>query len=177
MNVTRLHALPLSKDRYKIRLSAPFPLSQAPTQDQNRYDFSYKLPLITISGNSANRSQKNGNGGRSVRHLNESQRAMIAARLANMPQGARTDLSQICEKSQEQAATLLNVSPRSVWQAKSVMENAVPEAVALVDQGKMTVHAAAKLAGKAPGRFPTLQLHGIAGGRRAGKSPLAILRF
>ena len=29
------------------------------------------------------------------RHLNESQRAMAAARIANMPQGARTDLASI----------------------------------------------------------------------------------
>src|SRR5262249_19529426 len=34
------------------------------------------------------------------RHLSESQRAMIAAQCANMRQGARTDLAQICAMSQ-----------------------------------------------------------------------------
>jgi hypothetical protein len=34
------------------------------------------------------------------RHLNESQRAVVAPKIANMPQGARTDLSLIGEMSQ-----------------------------------------------------------------------------
>lgn len=41
----------------------------------------------------------------------ESQRAIVAAKLANMKQGARTDISPIGETSQSQAAELLNVSP------------------------------------------------------------------
>ena len=46
----------------------------------------------------------------SRRHLNESQRAVIAARLANMRQGERTDLVPIGTRlSLEQAAELLNV--------------------------------------------------------------------
>ena len=52
----------------------------------------------------------------SRRHLNESQRAMAAARLANMTQGARTDrphIAQICAMSQQQAADRLNVSRRT----------------------------------------------------------------
>ena len=38
----------------------------------------------------------------SRRHLNESQRAMVAARMATMRQGARTDLAQICAMSQQE---------------------------------------------------------------------------
>lgn len=51
------------------------------------------------------------------RHLNESQRAMIAARLANLKDGQRADYtagSQICEPvTQQQAADMLNVSKRT----------------------------------------------------------------
>ena len=54
------------------------------------------------------------------RHLNESQRAMVAARIADMRQGERTDLGQICTKSAAQAGKLLNVSERSVKSAKKV---------------------------------------------------------
>ena len=42
---------------------------------------------------------------------------MVGARLANIRQGARTDLAQICAKSQAEAAKLLNVSRRSVQRA------------------------------------------------------------
>jgi hypothetical protein len=51
------------------------------------------------------------------RHLNESQRAMVAAKLATMRQGERTDLepsANFQKVSQADAAKLLNVSPRSV---------------------------------------------------------------
>ena len=44
------------------------------------------------------------------RHLDESQRSMVAARLATMKQGARTDIASIDAMSQTQAAELLNVS-------------------------------------------------------------------
>jgi hypothetical protein len=53
----------------------------------------------------------------SSQHLNESQRAVIAARLANMRQGERTDLVSIDTKlSLEQAAELLNVGRATVYQ-------------------------------------------------------------
>jgi hypothetical protein len=46
------------------------------------------------------------------RHLDESQR--VAAKIAKLPQGARTDIAQTCAKSQPEAADALNVSRRSV---------------------------------------------------------------
>ena len=56
------------------------------------------------------------------RHLDESQRAMIAARLATMRQGERTDLVEISTKlSQEQAAELVHVSRETVVAAKKVL--------------------------------------------------------
>ncbi len=60
------------------------------------------------------------------RHFNESQRAMVAAKLANMPQGARTDIQPSANLpnviSQPQAAKLLNVSPRSLRDAKTILQ-------------------------------------------------------
>lgn len=53
------------------------------------------------------------------RHLNESQRAMVAAGLATMGQGARTDIAQICAMSQPKAAELFNVSERSFRSANA----------------------------------------------------------
>ena len=56
------------------------------------------------------------------RHLDESQRAMIAARLATMRQGERTDLVDISTKlSQAQAAGLVHVSRETVVAAKKVL--------------------------------------------------------
>ena len=46
-------------------------------------------------------------------NLNESQRAMIAAKIAKMPQGARTDLRSIDLMSQPDAAQALKVSTPS----------------------------------------------------------------
>jgi hypothetical protein len=51
------------------------------------------------------------------RHLDATQRSAIAAELANMQQGQRTDLIPSANwqnVSQTEAAALLNVSPRAV---------------------------------------------------------------
>lgn len=50
------------------------------------------------------------------RHLSESQRAMVAKKIANMKSGARTDLAHKCARSgvsHQDAADRLNVSERS----------------------------------------------------------------
>ena len=80
------------------------------------------------------------------RHLNASQRAMIAADLATMRQGERTDLPQICGKSisQKQAADMLNVGERNVQHACKVRNT--DRAVAdLVVAGSINLHEAKKL--------------------------------
>jgi N6-adenosine-specific RNA methylase IME4 len=82
------------------------------------------------------------------RHLDEGQRAMVAAKLATMRQGARTDLSPIGEMSQQQAADLLNVGKRSVERAQVVRDQGAPELVAAVESGKVSVLAAADVATK-----------------------------
>jgi N6-adenosine-specific RNA methylase IME4/ParB-like chromosome segregation protein Spo0J len=80
------------------------------------------------------------------RHLDESQRAMVAAKLATLKQGARTDLSPIGEMSQGQAATLLNVGKRSVERAAEVRDHGAPELVQAVERGEVSVAAAADVA-------------------------------
>jgi hypothetical protein len=61
------------------------------------------------------------------RHLTESQRAMVAAKLANMPLGGATYRSANLPTesvSQSDAAELLNVSERSVNTAKAIQRTA-----------------------------------------------------
>lgn len=81
------------------------------------------------------------------RHLSESQRAMVAAKLANMPLGGAiyrsANLQTDAGISQSEAASLLNVSPRSVATAKKVEELAEPDLIAAVDSGQVSVSAAA----------------------------------
>ena len=84
------------------------------------------------------------------RHLNTSQRAMIAARLANMRQGERTDLSGNTLRSQPQAAAEFNVSLESVKCAKKVMDKAEPEVVEAVTSGHLPVSQGALLADSPP---------------------------
>jgi N6-adenosine-specific RNA methylase IME4 len=84
------------------------------------------------------------------RHLDESQRAMVAARVADMRQGERRDLQQICRTSQTDAASLLSVAARSVGDARKVIDKGTPELAAAVDSGKVAVSAAALLVDKSP---------------------------
>jgi N6-adenosine-specific RNA methylase IME4 len=80
------------------------------------------------------------------RHLDESQRAMVAARLATLKQGARTDLSPNGEMSQAQAASLLNVGKRSVERAAEVRDHGAQELQHAVERGEVSVSAAADVA-------------------------------
>jgi N6-adenosine-specific RNA methylase IME4/ParB-like chromosome segregation protein Spo0J len=88
------------------------------------------------------------------RHLNESQRAMVAARLANMPHGgARGPGEQAANLplepapvAQRAAAALLNVSSRLLRSAKVVQATAADEVRRAVDQGRLAVSVAEKLA-------------------------------
>ena len=67
------------------------------------------------------------------RHLNESQRSMVAARLANMRQGERTDLEPSTNSSnvisQSEAAETLNIGTTSLKCANQVIESGTPELI------------------------------------------------
>src|ERR1700733_7499292 len=79
------------------------------------------------------------------RHLGESQRAMVAVRLATMRQGRPGNASSEAI-TQPVAAKLLNVSRSTVQRAAIVRDNAAPALVARVERGEMPVSLAAKLA-------------------------------
>ncbi|HEY4982610.1 MAG TPA: MT-A70 family methyltransferase [Pseudolabrys sp.] len=83
------------------------------------------------------------------RHLNESQRAWVAAKLANMRQGERTDLepsANLRKVNQAAAASMLNVSERSIQNAAAVREHGTPELQHVVEQGNLAVSVAANVA-------------------------------
>src|ERR1700737_3180745 len=84
------------------------------------------------------------------RHLDESQRAMVAANVANMQHGGeRTGQDanlQVAPVSRVAAAAMLNVSERSVASAAAVRDKATPEIVNAVAQGEVSVSAAAQFA-------------------------------
>lgn len=79
------------------------------------------------------------------RHMNESQRAMVAANIANMPAHRPAEKSANLQTSQDDAARRLNVSSRTVADAVKVRRGAAPELRAAVEQGHLAVSVAAKL--------------------------------
>lgn len=80
------------------------------------------------------------------RHLKESQRAMVAAKLANLNEGRPSRIAQDYAVSQGQAATMLGVSRRSVQSAKIVQVHGAPELVDAVERGRVSVNTASKVA-------------------------------
>ena len=83
------------------------------------------------------------------RHLSESQRAMVAAKLANMELGDnqhRGSANLQTQTSRAEAAEMLNVSERTVNTAKKVEQSGAPELVNAVEQGAVSVSAAADVA-------------------------------
>ncbi len=76
--------------------------------------------------------------------MNESQRAMVAAKLATMTEGRPTETRSIDLVSQDAAAEMLNVSVPSVKRAKKVQESGDASLIADVESGKVTVSAAAQ---------------------------------
>lgn len=86
------------------------------------------------------------------RHMTESQRAMVAARLATDSVGGdRKSENHYAnlhnDLSRENAAEMLNVSSRSIANAEDVIENAPPEVVKAVESGVVSVSDAASTAG------------------------------
>ena len=82
------------------------------------------------------------------RHLDESQRAMVAAKLATFGHGGDRSKSPIGDLTQAKAADLLNVGKRSVERAAEVRDHGAPELVRAVEQGAVSITAAADIAGQ-----------------------------
>jgi ParB-like chromosome segregation protein Spo0J len=81
------------------------------------------------------------------RHLTESQRAMVAAKLTNLREGRPSQKTPpIGGVSTKAAAKALHVGTRSVERAKTVLKQGSPEIVRAVESGEMRVFPAAALA-------------------------------
>jgi hypothetical protein len=115
---------------------------------RNRYRACQQLGIepttITYQGNDPVARVESLNGHR--RHLTQSQRAMAAAKIASMRQGARTDLLQNCGKSQADAATQYKVSARSISDARAVLRHGTPEVATAVELGRVPVSRAVEIA-------------------------------
>src|SRR5260221_10361960 len=85
------------------------------------------------------------------RHLDESQRALVAARLEQLKHGGdrkSEDQDANWHLDREDAASLLNVGVRSVARAAEVRDHGAPELVRAVEQGAVSISAAADIAGQ-----------------------------
>jgi N6-adenosine-specific RNA methylase IME4 len=81
------------------------------------------------------------------RHLNESQRAMAAAKLATLGEGRPSkETASIKAVSQANAADLLNIGRSAIQQAKKVRTKGTKALIKAVEDGKIAVSVAAKLA-------------------------------
>jgi hypothetical protein len=79
------------------------------------------------------------------RHLNETQRGIVAAKIANMRRGgkeANPSKDGIAPTSQADAAKLLNVSPKTVERASKLVGADMPALLTNAEQGKVKVSAA-----------------------------------
>lgn len=79
------------------------------------------------------------------RHLDESQRAIVAAKLATLPKGANQHAS-IEAPSQVDAAKMLNVGRASVQRAREVLDKGAEPLVRAVERGDVAVSTAAAIA-------------------------------
>lgn len=80
------------------------------------------------------------------RHLNESQRSMIAARFSNIKNGevGGTRKKAATQISVADAAALLHVGTTTVTSAREVLKNATYEEIAAIESGEAAVSTIAK---------------------------------
>jgi ParB-like chromosome segregation protein Spo0J len=81
------------------------------------------------------------------RHLSANQRALVAAKLANLSGGRPSKTARKQAVTQSNAAALLRVGRSSVQGARQILERGVPELVATVERDQVKVSAAAAIAG------------------------------
>lgn len=83
------------------------------------------------------------------RHLNQSQRAMLATNIATLKKGelgnGRKVEGQICPPTINEAAQTLSVSTTAIKTAKNIKENAPETVIKAVESGALTLNAAAKI--------------------------------
>lgn len=79
------------------------------------------------------------------RHLDESQRGLVHAKIATLPRGGVESLN-LAIPTQAQAAELLNISVATGRHGKRVIESGTPELVQAVEKGAVAVSTAAVIA-------------------------------
>ena len=118
---------------------------------RNRYlaarDLGIDFPVADFSGSRAEALAYVLSTNLHRRHLTESQRAAVAAKLANLERGRPTEeinppIGGITAKA---AADMMSVGTRSVERARVVQEQGAPELMAAVESGQVTVAAAETL--------------------------------
>jgi ParB-like chromosome segregation protein Spo0J len=105
------------------------------------------------------------------RHLTQAQLALVAHRIANLPpgvhapsgEGAREVLPSVGLR-QIDVAELLEISPSAVQRGRRVMTNGVPELITAVQDGTVTLGAAAEVA-----KLPADEQRAAVESRQAGK--------
>lgn len=82
------------------------------------------------------------------RHLSESQRGMVAAKLSGLPSHRPSEISGPIGplKSTQEAADMLNIGSMTVKRARAVVTKGTPELNAAVESGDITVNAASEIA-------------------------------
>ncbi len=93
------------------------------------------------------------------RHLDESQRAMVAGKIATLDRGRPTDNPPIGGISAAQAAEKLNVGTRSVERAREVLDHGTPELVSAVERGRVSVSVDVEILYIHPHLFPPSQFN------------------
>lgn len=87
------------------------------------------------------------------RHDNESQRSMTAAKLATLPKGRPSENSAMAllnTPTQEEAASMMDVSVDSVKRARVVIDKGADELIDAVELGQISVRAASDIAANVP---------------------------
>jgi len=106
------------------------------------------------------------------RHLTESQRADIAARLAGGLHGGDRSKAQICALTQAEAAKQMGISERSLQNAKFVHQHGIGPLQSALTQGDIPATTAAELATLPPEE----QKETVTAGARAAKAKAAEVR-
>ena len=113
------------------------------------------------------------------RHLSESQRGMVGAKLANLGKGNPTGANQHSGgnsaiapiPTQREAAEMLNISRDTIKRSKAVLKNGIPELQDMQMSGEVSAKAACEVAKLPEEEQRKAVLGGVAGVKAAAKKP------
>ena len=132
------------RNRYLAAVEAGIPLEDIPFRDFGSEVTDGDRPVDFVIRSNLHR-----------RHLTDDQREMVAARIADLPRhrprrppGAPTTESDFAapSKTRDRAAKLLNVKPRGVKRARTIVRTGIPPLQEFVDEGRVSVRTGAEVA-------------------------------